>query len=1555
MIDPAAALEAGGLVPVATAVPAELPTDTVDARVYAHPAIPGRVVVRLVPDAIARGVDTEMGLFGFAMTGHHDDLARQRRRSLGFPGAALVADPERARYALDVMKEFRAVAKRVASKPGHARDGFDAIADRLARQVPQFLPSFWEEVGRSFVAGGNLPYAASSFDKARAAEREYGLPIDEEHRSGAFLEFALLGALSVKALQSYGKELQKTLGGAQAYERLYTLATRRTLGGMPPWASLPKDLRSLARAAGKELAAEDRRFVAEVLGGSAIARAPASFWAEYRPAVLALAAADPAIRARLLDLFPNGGKERHAWRDDDDGWHATWMELLAESGALAAVWDLDAPAGALPSAGRAGWLVQLQRWLPSGDGWPLQLVRRAADALRADGAPVVVLQGDWRKPLDIDLVDLVCELGLPWSFGPGSDRVELGAWAAWTGAPARHGFPAERRPRDPVHAIRHPGALERLRAGIDPVFGVEAFEAIAGSLTALRELRRDWLVRQVEDLDRTGLGASAAALSRLESSTRPSQFAEFPEAETALASASIARALHRTLVTGLFDELGWTAFDRVIDALAAGPDPQIVAFRQWPYLIVGDATKLFVLGPTGIALEHDLRIGAGRSVSWAQYVGGQLYVAYSGWNGHQYEQRGYWSGSPADSFELRHAHGPPATRPIERDGAVIVGTTRIAVGDRVPPPEHADQLHDATTTWLVTPHGTAVQDRETGRVTGPGEPAFFAAGAGTQVIARAYYVVPAEVASTSPLPVLDGQYGVKVTAPRIAPAARDEGDGDGVDDEPVDAVIHQALTGDRFVGTFRHGGRWLAPTMLVRWPGAPRFRAVAEEQRHSRSAHDSSWYAADPDQPIAASVHEPNVRTAVRSLPPGWYWHYLTPRDPAGSAALRSTSLALAEQVLASGLADPTAIPSAVAAGFPEILDRDLARGVETIVTTAVDLERRLRELRAARQGGVVVERRPEIRDDEVEDALSAVRVWSYGTFAVSSAVRGLGAFLSPTPDARSVEPLPNSKLAPRRWIGRIRAIGWLGSRPGTPPAQVARVADLLQEWLDAGLADRVVRRGRLRVDRLGEWVATKDGAPLPEWQHWSDARRLVVWDLDPSGPGPWTGEAAEVALDGVFAPIDGGTWESEEIVDLRPDRAWLEALIPLLRSRGARSPTAAGLAAVVDRTGLTPPVAALVLASFPSELDKPTREALGIKLADARAATATLRDWPASMKLSLGAAVAPADPADWWDDLASARVLADAWVARSGRSIAVPAELVTLAAKELPREAAGALTRLAQGWSGLDADAAWDVSPGGDPVMARIAPGTDPFDPADLPALVAILAWVAVHLPVADPLRGEVPRTFERLVARLGNPSLWMSAGYWYAGSDPKAAEAWFDGLGGERTQAPDGPPRRVAGPLVAVRESWRIKLAFRPAGLDTTSRGIVDAFGVATGRGVEALAAYDLVHDPEFATMIARISDTPLEPGTWEQDPRRSAPEVVAAVASARGVSADAAALYLQTLTLTDPSKKNVCGWNGWTPKQYEAIGGTLVDAGLLIAGKRARAGRERFLPGGWSEETD
>jgi hypothetical protein len=42
----------------------------------------------------------------------------------------------------------------------------------------------------------------------------------------------------------------------------------------------------------------------------------------------------------------------------------------------------------------------------------------------------------------------------------------------------------------------------------------------------------------------------------------------------------------------------------------------------------------------------------------------------------------------------------------------------------------------------------------------------------------------------------------------------------------------------------------------------------------------------------------------------------------------------------------------------------------------------------------------------------------------------------------------------------------------------------------------------------------------------------------------------------------------------------------------------------------------------------------------------------------------------------------------------------------------------------------------------------------------------------------------------------------------------------------------------------------------------------------------------------------------------------------------------------------------WNGWTPVRYRKAAAELTGHELLLEAKRARAGREHFLPGGWEE---
>ena len=210
-------LAAGGLLAPDAKSPAKEPVDDVGARAYRHAALPGRVVVRLSPENLQKGDDLEMDVLGFGAAEERGTVGKRRRRALGFPAWALVHDPKNARYALDLVKDLKKAARKARSKPGHAKEAIDALGETLGRSVPQFLPSFYEEVGRAFVEADAHSYAAQYFEKAREAERVHALDIDEDVRRDAFLEFALAGAVAIKSLTAYAKDLEKSRTPEIAY------------------------------------------------------------------------------------------------------------------------------------------------------------------------------------------------------------------------------------------------------------------------------------------------------------------------------------------------------------------------------------------------------------------------------------------------------------------------------------------------------------------------------------------------------------------------------------------------------------------------------------------------------------------------------------------------------------------------------------------------------------------------------------------------------------------------------------------------------------------------------------------------------------------------------------------------------------------------------------------------------------------------------------------------------------------------------------------------------------------------------------------------------------------------------------------------------------------------------------------------------------------------------------------------------------------------------------------------------------------------------------------
>lgn len=106
-----------------------------------------------------------------------------------------------------------------------------------------------------------------------------------------------------------------------------------------------------------------------------------------------------------------------------------------------------------------------------------------------------------------------------------------------------------------------------------------------------------------------------------------------------------------------------------------------------------------------------------------------------------------------------------------------------------------------------------------------------------------------------------------------------------------------------------------------------------------------------------------------------------------------------------------------------------------------------------------------------------------------------------------------------------------------------------------------------------------------------------------------------------------------------------------------------------------------------------------------------------------------------------------------------------------------------------------------------------------------------------------------------------------------------------------------------------------------------------------------------PLVQAVIQRLQETPVPIGCSEADPRASVPEVVAQIMETYELSEDLAAFYLLTLAHPNPTKKEIYTALGWKAADYQAAGDALVEAQLLVQGKRTGAGRDYFLHGPWN----
>ncbi|MBU7600434.1 hypothetical protein JGS22_023075 [Streptomyces sp. P38-E01] len=978
----AALLDADAVLPAGTTGRDD--ADTLTARTYTHPALGDRPVVRLVPGTLGEAEDLALEFLGLSRTEEAPVVGQVRRVTLGFPAWALVNDPANGHHALALVKDIERLGRQARSRAGAAKEGFDELGTRLGRAVPHFLPTYYEQVARLFLQAENTTYAATFFGKAREAERVHGLVVDEDRQRAVFLEFAFAGALTVKALRQYVRDLADRLSPAEAWAQFRRLLVERCSAGVPPYAALPQDVRVLLKATGLDRGAAERELVADLIGSPGVVRAPASFWTAYRSAVVALGRQDPAVRARLTGFFPETFTEKSD--RSADGEHG-WLTLLAEAGAEDLLTELPAAAGEsgtaqeVPSVSSADWLARWEayrrrdRSCSGRSPQTLALLDRMADRLRADGRPVQLFHGRWHCTADLDVLDHCLAEGIPVAQPEKQDQghrrppgFALDRWLTDTAPGAR----------DLVAVAQSPEFRARLSHSVGEIGGSgrnrRAAESVLDALAAhpvLSGVLRDWLTARAEEYTAArGIPGLRSALDRL-AGFGPVAEKVAPEAVRLVEAHSVVPVLADSLRAGVLDELGWPALDEAYAELAAEAAAvprarnhrasEVAVTGAWPALILSTRERAVVVGPEGVLLRHTLRLPAGvdqwRSLGF-RYVDGELLVVW--WE--DGKQHGYWSNRPTEVFvpggeQIAGWGGGGVSENVclpLPGGGRATGGKALHAGDTDLPPRRA-VLSDGTGHWRAghqgTQHAWLEYDPATGAHGRASLPPFLRSGVrdGTRLLAEHCQVLPLQPGLEATPFGTDGA----VLGRWVRRTAADPGG-----TAPADG--HRAVAGSPDGTTVTLPGPLGAdgsavPLGALALPGGS--RPVLVRRHGAVEAHPAdtdgtggSLWSVTPDNSGAG-----RIAAGTPYVPPVVYWHALRPRDEAGSAALRTLTQDRAEQLLDevaaaiakhleafrsvekyTGPSSREMSEEAVALVLPEVTDARLRAGVSATVDVAV-------------------------------------------------------------------------------------------------------------------------------------------------------------------------------------------------------------------------------------------------------------------------------------------------------------------------------------------------------------------------------------------------------------------------------------------------------------------------------------------------------------------------------------------------------------------------------------------------------------------------------------------
>ncbi|RRD47355.1 hypothetical protein [Arachnia propionica] len=643
-------------------------------------------------------------------------------------------------------------------------------------------------------------------------------------------------------------------------------------------------------------------------------------------------------------------------------------------------------------------------------------------------------------------------------------------------------------------------------------------------------------------------------------------------------------------------------------------------------------------------------------------------------------------------------------------------------------------------------------------------------------------------------------------------------------------------------------------------------------------------------------------------------WHHLRVRDEAVSARMRTIQAVDVVDLIAAlpewTHEEPESLPATAIEAAKQLLGTTDPALTTTVGWLALTINRRVQQLRQLTEGSTT-------------DTSRTFGQWTPSNKAVR--------WLSP-PNSWDVHVLTRDEcamivraLAGKRW--EQRSFGSTArslllhpelflAGACTPLASTELIQGTAAAFgavLDSGLHRpetvifRTIQpRGIRNTDlKYGDRVDTPTGPAVVLDSNW-DHDKLFFYLLSPGGgiPAEVAGRPTELV-------------DRSSGIDLDVHRAAFEAL---LKGGGPEwDPTAPERFA--EATGWSLPAAKILLAGI-SNLDwwednwlpKEIRELLGLKAAEATTARKFLQGLTHGLLMKLVRA-GVADPMRTVRHGLDVDAMIACWKSNAGNIVTLPGDVLA------------------------DAEPAVRY-PGSNRGVDHVT--TDEASLDDLPGWL----WLAARLPLNDPLR---PWLADRLEPMLTTSRNRQIEGNMY--SDTKDRIRAILGLPTFAATA-QGTIQQV-GPWTLTRGEHDDQLTFDPAKVEDWELELQRARTMRTvssywSRRIANLAAVAAGHFAVFQEWLRTPGDG------WAPDPLTSAPQIVAEVQTTLDLPEDSARYWLQLLALPNPTDRNIGTWNGWKKTHRVKAAAPLVEKGLIIEAKRARAGRSYFLPGGWLEAT-